>query len=129
MRTIAGLGRGCRAFIVTRADQPTVASLDGQFFEVFNPHIEAVEPRGAGDSFTAGVASALARGLSLEHAIRIGSAAGALNVARRGLGTGNREHIERLATHVQVRPFHPAVAHPAIQTTSPDALAEDIRRP
>lgn len=34
----------------------------------------------------------------------LGMAAGALNATRRGLGTGTRQEIERLAAHVSVRP-------------------------
>ena len=36
------------------------------------------------------------------EAVRLGIAAGALNATRRGLGTGTREEIERLAAHVSV---------------------------
>jgi 1-phosphofructokinase len=54
---------------------------------------------------TAGLAVGVARGDGLSAAARLGAAAGALNVTRRGLGTGEREEIERLATHVVVRPF------------------------
>ena len=46
----------------------------------------------------------LARGMSVADALRLGAAAGALNATRRGLGTGTRQEIERLATHVTVRP-------------------------
>ena len=46
----------------------------------------------------------LARGMSVPEALRLGAAAGALNATRRGLGTGTRQEIERLAAHVKVRP-------------------------
>ena len=51
----------------------------------------------------------LARGMSVADALRLGAAAGPLNATRRGLGTGTRQEIERLATHVTVRPQLAAV--------------------
>jgi 1-phosphofructokinase len=42
--------------------------------------------------------------MSTIEALRVGMAAGALNATRRGLGTGTREEIERLAAHVSVAP-------------------------
>ena len=46
---------------------------------------------------------ALARGADLVDATRLGAAAGALNVTRGGLGTGNRDTIERIAEHVEIK--------------------------
>ena len=54
---------------------------------------------------TAGLAAALARDHSLEDALCLASAAAALNVTRRGLATGDRNQIERMAAHVEVRPL------------------------
>ena len=95
-------GRGAESVVVTRGDAPSIALLDGVFHEVHVPRVEPVDPRGAGDSFTAGVAAALARGATLDDAVRLGTAAGTLNVARRGLGSGNRREIELLARHVTI---------------------------
>ena len=49
----------------------------------------------------AAIGVGLARGMTPIDAVRLGMAAGALNVTRRGLGTRTRDEIERLATHVQ----------------------------
>ena len=46
---------------------------------------------------------ALARGTPMIEALRLGTAAGALNATRRGLGSGTRQEIERLARHVTVQ--------------------------
>jgi 1-phosphofructokinase len=43
--------------------------------------IGPADPHGAGDALTAGVLAGLARGQSLVEAVRLGGAAGAVNVA------------------------------------------------
>jgi 1-phosphofructokinase len=93
---------GARDVIVSRAGEPAIAAVDGRLVEVCAPHFEVVEPRGAGDSMTAGLAVALARGLGIDDALRLATAAGALNVTRHGLATGHADAIEQLATRVEV---------------------------
>jgi 1-phosphofructokinase len=66
---------------------------------------EALDERGTGDSMFAATGVGLARGLGVVDALRLGAAAGALNATRRGLGTGTRQEIERLAAHVTVHPI------------------------
>ncbi len=106
--------RGADVAVVTRAAEGAIAARNGndngggngrgngEAWMVQPPPLEPVEPRGSGDSLTAGLAAALAHGEPLERALRIGAAAGALNVTRRGLGSGSRQEIERLAEHVTV---------------------------
>ena len=55
----------------------------------------------------AGLGVALANGLAMTNALRLATAAGALNVTRHGLGSGTRAEIERLAQFVDVRPCLP----------------------
>ncbi|MFP3905706.1 MAG: PfkB family carbohydrate kinase [Acidimicrobiales bacterium] len=93
---------GAEAVVVTRAERPALVLIDGTPHEIHTPHLDPVDPRGAGDSFTAGMVSALARGSSLADAVRLGSAAGTLNVARRGMGSGSRREIELFAHHVTI---------------------------
>ncbi|WP_245700812.1 1-phosphofructokinase family hexose kinase [Sanguibacter gelidistatuariae] len=97
------LAAGARAVVVSRAAEAGLLALPDAHLEVTTPRVRAVDHRGAGDSMTAGIAVALARGSSMHDAVRLGSAAGALNATRRGLGTGRRDAIERLAQHVEVR--------------------------
>ncbi len=93
-----------RAMVVSRAAEPGLLVTAEGALEVVVPAVETVDHRGAGDSMTAGIAVGLGRGMSLPDAVRLGAAAGALNVTRRGLGTGRRDHIERFAQEVVVRP-------------------------
>ncbi|GCE75625.1 1-phosphofructokinase family hexose kinase [Cellulomonas biazotea] len=95
---------GLDAVVVSRAGEPVLVVTRDAVEEVLPPPITVVDHRGAGDSMTAGIAVGLGRGLPLNEAVRLGAAAGALNVTRRGLGTGRREQIERFARRVVVRP-------------------------
>jgi 1-phosphofructokinase len=91
------------AVVVSRAGDAGLVVTADDVRAVHPPPITVVDHRGAGDSMTAGIAVGIGRGLPLEEAVRLGAAAGALNVTRRGLGTGRREQIERFARRVVVR--------------------------
>ena len=93
---------GVGAVVVSREAEPTILISDDVAVEVRVPRVTPVDPHGAGDSMSAGVAVGLGRGLSLSESVRLGAAAGALNVTRRGLGTGRREQIERFAREVTI---------------------------
>lgn len=95
-------GEGAGSVLVSRADKGALALLDGEPVEVEMPRLEVAEPRGAGDSMTAGVAAVLARGGDLAEAVRTGAAAGALNVTRHGLGTGHVDAVRELAARVRL---------------------------
>jgi len=96
---------GAQSLIVTRAEEPSLALLDGDLVEVALPRLEATDTRGAGDSMTAGVAAVLARGGDLTDAVRTGAAAGALNVTRHGLGSGRADAIAELVKRVRIDPM------------------------
>lgn len=94
---------GAAHAVVTRADEPTLLLADGDVSEVNMPNLEVVDTRGGGDSLTAGIAAALADGAGIQDAVTLASAAGALNVTRHGLGSGNRETVHKLQQLVTIR--------------------------
>jgi len=95
--------RGAGAVMVSRAEEPLLAILGEQVVEVGTPAFRPVNHRGAGDSMTGAAAAALAAGDDLEQAVRLAVAAGALNVTRRGLGSGDARAVRRLAERVELR--------------------------
>ncbi len=108
--------------VVTRADRPFLVLHDGVLSEVTPPPMEVADTKGAGDSLTAGISAALAGGATVRDAVLLGAAADALNVTRHGLGTGDREAIERLRELVTVRELE--AQEP--ERVSPDDLATRV---
>ena len=111
---------GADAVIVSRAARPALACTADRVVRVVLPELEAADHRGAGDSMTAGVAAVLAAGGDIETAIRTGAAAGAVNVTRRGLGTGRADVIATLWERVTLDGIGEDQAH----RMSPEELAE-----
>lgn len=94
--------RGADAVVVSRGPRPALALLDGNVLRVRAPRVRPADPHGGGDSITAGIAVGLAAGRPLADAVRLGLAAGTLNVTRHGLGTGGRDRIERLVPFIEL---------------------------
>ncbi|MFD1212637.1 1-phosphofructokinase family hexose kinase [Arthrobacter sp. GCM10027362] len=118
---------GADSVIVTRAHKPSLLLDEGEVSEIQMPQLQSVDTRGAGDSLTAGMAAVLADGGSLHDAVVLGTAAGAQNVTRHGLGTGVAATIRRLTDLVKVVPFEGAEEGTQAQQATPDELARKIR--
>jgi 1-phosphofructokinase len=111
---------GAGNVLVSRASQPAILVGEAESsaqIELAGPVFEALDHSGAGDSMFAATGVGLARGMGMLEALRLGMAAGALNATRRGLGTGTRQEIERLADHVSVGPV--AAEEPPSPTSQP----------
>lgn len=121
MRTLRE--RGAQTVIVSRASEPLLFADEDGVLEVTAPELETADTRGAGDSLTAGVVTAIVRGETPRQAITLGAAAGALNVTRHGLGTGDSEAIARLREKVTTRPMTKQGDEADTERVSPDGLA------
>ncbi|MPV36866.1 1-phosphofructokinase family hexose kinase [Georgenia subflava] len=93
---------GVGAMVVSRAQAHALLVTTEGVRRAVGPVVTPLDHRGAGDSMTAGIAVGLGRGLDVADAVRLGAAAGALNVTRRGLGTGRRDQIERFAERISI---------------------------
>jgi 1-phosphofructokinase len=117
---------GAEVVIVTRAEHPALL-LDGhELREVVAPTMEVVDSSGAGDSFVGAFAATLATGGSVLDAARLGAAAGAVNVTRHGLGTGDAATVERLSQLVVLRTVEGGMGEPAAREVSPTELAARV---
>jgi 1-phosphofructokinase len=97
--------RGVEQMIVSRSDGPALALRADEMHAVHYPELEALEPRGTGDSIFAAIATRLAEGDEWPAAVTAGTAAGTLNVTRRGLGSAHPRDIESMAERVDLRPI------------------------
>ena len=118
--------KGAGNVIVTRADKPALVLTANTVSEVQMPTLQVADTHGAGDSLTAGVAASLARGGTMTDAVRLGSAAGMLNVTRHGLGTGEVEAVLKLRELVHMRPVRGG--HRDSTRVTPRDLAERLRQ-
>jgi 1-phosphofructokinase len=119
--------RGADAIVVSRATDPLLMLDDQGFAEVTAPGFEVTDAHGGGDSLIAGIVAGMARGEGLRDAILTGAAAGALNVTRHGLGTGDPAAIARLRGSVVLREITDGsateIGQPVTGHVSPDGLA------
>jgi 1-phosphofructokinase len=105
------LGRdGADNVLVTRAARGAIVLAGGDLLEIRGPRFTPLDPHGAGDSMFAALGVGIARGLDFRLALRVAGAAGALNATRRGLGSGSRTEVERLAAAVEVVPVSRSAA-------------------
>lgn len=93
--------QGAQRVVVTAGPNPVVAFDGKHFWSVPPPKIQAANPIGSGDAFTAGLAWRLAAGDDLGEACRWGVAAGAANALTLMPGELNRADVERLAAGIQ----------------------------
>ena len=96
------LRRGVKDIVVSGAGEASLACIDGYWYRIRQPTLEAADHRGSGDSMTAGLTVGRVRGEDPEKLLRLGAAAGAANVVRRGLGNADRDLIEALQGQVEV---------------------------
>lgn len=89
--------------VVSRAGEGSLARIQNRYWEARGPEVHPRDHSGAGDSMTAALAVAMAAGMDGPDALRLATAAGAMNVTRAGRGTGRLEDIEVLARRVELK--------------------------
>jgi 1-phosphofructokinase len=96
---------GATTVLISRAEEPALVldGAGGRYLELIGPRVETLEPRGTGDSMFAALGASLARGQELDGALRLAMAAGCLNATRHGLGTGTRQQIQLLSSHIEIK--------------------------
>ncbi len=94
--------RGAQRIVVTAGKEPTLAFDGKAVWRIRSPRIQAINPIGSGDAFTAGVTWRLVRGDDLGEACRWGAAAGAANALTLMPGEVHRPDVDRLVSEVSI---------------------------
>ena len=84
-------------------DGAVAADPDGSLFIATAPSVTAINTVGAGDSMSAGLASALAEGAGLAEALRVGVACGTASVLTEGIGIVRLPDVDDLLPRVVLR--------------------------
>lgn len=93
---------GADNIVVSGAEGATLACLGDSWYRVAQPTLQVADHRGSGDSMTAALAVATARGMDEVAMLALGAAAGAANAVRHGLGNADRDLIVQLASRIEV---------------------------
>jgi 1-phosphofructokinase len=96
---------GAKAVVLSRQDKPALARFGPVAYQATAPEFEPADHRGAGDSMTAGLTSALRRGLDPTESLRLACAAGAANVTRHGLGSADGRLVPGLSERIEIVPL------------------------
>ncbi|WP_332665616.1 1-phosphofructokinase family hexose kinase [Aeromicrobium sp.] len=95
------VGRGARRAVVTAGGHGVCAAVDGATTWIPAPRVSVVNPIGAGDSFAAGVAVGLCRGLGWLEAIELGVTVASAAVEMPGAGRVDADRVTELTQAVK----------------------------
>jgi 1-phosphofructokinase family hexose kinase len=95
--------RGAKAVVVTMRGEGAIALSAAGTWHVHAPRENVVRAIGAGDSFAAGLAVGLLRGMQLHEALQLAAAAGTATALHSGTGLGTPEEVSRLLSKTVCR--------------------------
>jgi 6-phosphofructokinase 2 len=96
-------GGGAEVVVVSLGGDGAVVCDPQESLHAIPPEVQRKSDVGAGDSFVGGMTLALARGETVEEALRQGTAAGAAALCTPGTELCRREDAERLRDRVEIR--------------------------
>ncbi|MFN2486961.1 MAG: PfkB family carbohydrate kinase [Acidimicrobiia bacterium] len=97
------VARGALAVVVSGGEGgSSLAHIDDAWYRVAQPSLQTADHRGAGDAMTAGLAVGLRRKLETTEILKLAAAAGAANVVRHGLGSGDADLADALNETVDI---------------------------
>jgi 1-phosphofructokinase family hexose kinase len=99
---------GIELVVISLGSQGAVAHYQGLIYDAVPPDVKEISTIGSGDSMIAGMLFALEKGLGIQDALRLGSAAGAATALSDGADVGEKADVDRLISQVKVKKIEPA---------------------
>ena len=91
--------------VVSLGKDGAIGYIDGKFYQIIPPRVQAVSPVGAGDSMIAGMAIALSEGLPDKQVLVYGCAFGTLNAIEEKTGFIRKELLNEYIGKTEVIPL------------------------
>jgi tagatose 6-phosphate kinase len=93
---------GIKFVVISLGSKGSIAGLDGKFYKVTVPKVEAVNPVGSGDSYVSGIAVALTRGYDIKDTLKFAAACGTANAMESETGFVREEVVNNLFNKIIV---------------------------
>ena len=97
---------GVDYMMMTRGADGVIAGIDGELYHAEGLRVNVVNTVGCGDSFVAGVAVGIHRGLPAQEMLALAVATSASNAMNQGAGQIRLDDVRRLQSQVVVRRIH-----------------------
>lgn len=94
--------QGIKLVAISMGSKGSVAGFEGKFYKITFPRVDAVNPVGSGDSYVAGIATALNRGYEIKDILKMASACGTANALEEETGFVRKEMVNELIKNVVV---------------------------
>jgi len=100
LKALAGMGVALP--VVSLGKDGAMAYVEGEFFKFSTPDVPVVNAVGSGDSFVAGVAVGVSRGMSPLDAVKLGMACGTANTQFAQTGMVSQELVNQFFKQIEV---------------------------
>lgn len=94
---------GIKLPVISLGAQGSMAGYNQHVYKITVPKIQCKNPVGSGDSFVAGIAVGIERGMAIEDVLSLGAACGTANAMEDESGFVRKEVVEELFTQIKIQ--------------------------
>ena len=94
---------GIKLPVISLGAQGSMAGYNQHVYKITVPKIQCNNPVGSGDSFVAGIAVGIERGMAIEDVLSLGAACGTANAMEDESGFVRKEVVEELFPQIKIQ--------------------------